>query len=71
MAKGEFKAKRDFQVTSPLTGQVYSWKKGHKFVIVDVLKNGQLELADRTGDRSIITTPENFHEYMEKAWRYI
>ena len=71
MAKGEFKAKMDFGVRSPLTGKVYSWPKGHKFVIVDVFSNGDVEIADRTGDRSVITTADNFHEYMEKAWRYI
>ena len=68
MAKGEWKAKTDFQVTSPLTGAVYSWNKGHKFLLLDSDNKGNVTIKDKTGDKEIITTVDNFHEFMEPAF---
>ena len=68
MSVGEWVAKKDFQVTSPITGVPYTWNKGHKFVLLDTDSNGNVTIKDKTGDKTIITTSDNFHEFMDPAF---
>ena len=67
MSQGEWLAKTDFQVKSPITGEVYSWGKGHKFILLDT-SSGRVTIKDKSGDKEITTTVDNFHEFMEPAF---
>ena len=65
MAKGEWVVKEDFQVTSQLTRVVYSWNKGQKFIILDAYDDGMISIKDKGSNREIITSINDFHEFME------